>query len=222
MMARRSALARRSAKALLRAFVPPSLVAWSGPKARGSSSRRVALTFDDGPTTLTPDYLSVLSRFDAKATFFVVGELCARHPNLVNDVAKAGHELAGHGYTHRRFTELSPPELRDELESTQALLPDSRRRRPFVRPPHGAVSLSSTIACARAGFTVVLWSRDSGDWCTDRADDVVRTLDTGLEPGAIVLFHEGQDWTLHALPDILKNLRRAGHELCTVGELLGD
>jgi len=213
-------IARQGAKALLQTFVPPSLVAWSGPKERGSS-RRVALTFDDGPNELTPAYLSVLARYDAKATFFVVGELCARHPELVNDIARAGHELAGHGYTHRRFTELSPAELKDELERTQALLPESGRRRPFVRPPHGAVSLSSTIGCARAGFTIVLWSRDSGDWRTERADDVVRTFDTALEPGAIVLFHEGQDWTLDALPEILSSLRKAGHELCTVGDLLG-
>jgi len=213
-------IARQSAKALLQTFVPPSLVAWSGPKKRGSS-RRVALTFDDGPNELTHAYLSVLRRYDAKATFFVVGELCARHPELVNDIARAGHALAGHGYTHRRFTELSPAELRDELERTQALLPESGRRRPFVRPPHGAVSLSSTLGCARAGFTIVLWSHDSGDWRTERADDVVRTFDTALEPGAIVLFHEGQDWTLDALPEILRSLRKAGHELCTVGDLLG-
>jgi len=214
-------LARQGAKALLQTFVPPSLVAWSGPKMERSAPRRVALTFDDGPHALTRDYLSVLERYDAKATFFVVGECCARHPELVADVARAGHELAGHGYTHRRFTELSAAELREELERTQALLPESGRRRPFVRPPHGAVSLGSTIACARAGFTVVLWSRDSGDWCTERSDDVVRTFDTALEPGAIVLFHEGQGWTLDALPRILENLRKAGHELCTVGELLG-
>jgi peptidoglycan/xylan/chitin deacetylase (PgdA/CDA1 family) len=210
---------KNRAKALAQALVPPSVAVWNGRKRRGAS-RGVALTFDDGPTTLTRDYLSVLGRFDAKATFFVVGEQCVKHPELVHDVAKAGHELAGHGYTHRRFTELSAPELRDELERTRALLPESHRRRPLVRPPHGAVSLASTIACARAGFTLVLWSHDSGDWCTERSDDVVRSFDRALEPGAIVLFHEGQDWTLHALPEILGTLRKAGHELVTVGELL--
>jgi peptidoglycan/xylan/chitin deacetylase (PgdA/CDA1 family) len=209
----------KPAKALARALVPPSVAVWNGRKGR-RGARRVALTFDDGPATLTHDYLSVLGRFDARATFFVVGEQCVKHPELVSDIAKAGHELAGHGYTHRRFTELSAVELRDELERTRALLPESRGRRPFVRPPHGAVSLASTIACARAGFTLVLWSHDSGDWCTERPDDVVRSFDRALEPGAIVLFHEGQDWTLHALPEILGTLRKAGHELCTVRELL--
>lgn len=207
------------AKALARALVPPAVAVWNGSK-RSGASRGVALTFDDGPTTLTRDYLSVLGRFGAKATFFVVGAECEKHPELVKDVAKAGHELAGHGYTHRRFTELSAPELRDELERTRALLPEGRHRRPLVRPPHGAVSLGSTIACALAGFRLVLWSHDSGDWCTERSDDVVRSFDQALEPGAIVLFHEGQDWTLHALPEILGTLRKAGHELVTVGELL--
>lgn len=212
---------RRRAKALARALVPPSVAVWSGPKGR-EASRGVALTFDDGPTTLTHDYLTVLERFGARATFFVVGALCEKYPELVREVANAGHELAGHGYTHRRFPELSALELHDELERTRALLPESRHRRPLVRPPHGAVSLASTIACARAGFRLVLWSHDSGDWCTDRPDDVVRSFEEGLEPGAIVLFHEGQDWTLHALPEILGALRKAGHELCTVGELLDN
>ncbi len=211
-----------SARALVRALVPGSLVAFHGPRDRALGEKRVALTFDDGPTPLTRDYLDVLGRFGARATFFMVGKFCARSPHIVKEVAEAGHELAGHGYTHRRFTELSSTDLRDELERTRALLPADRRRRPLVRPPHGAVSLASTLACLRAGFRLVLWSRDSGDSRTERTGEIVRAFDRALEPGAIVLFHDGQNWTLHALPEILKNLRKAGHEFCTVGELLGD
>ncbi|HEX6276477.1 MAG TPA: polysaccharide deacetylase family protein [Polyangiaceae bacterium] len=214
-------LARQGGKALLRAIVPPDFIAWSGPKPRGTPRGRVALTFDDGPTELTRGYLSVLARYDVKATFFVVGELCARYPELVDAIARAGHELAGHGYTHRRFTELTRAELRGELERTQALLPKCGRRRPFVRPPHGALSLRSSLECARAGFRLVLWSRDSGDWREKRASDVARAFDTPPGAGDIVLCHDGQAWTLQALPAILENSRKAGHELCTVGELLG-
>lgn len=211
-----------SARALARALVPVSLVAFNGPRAQASGEKRVALTFDDGPTPLTRDYLDVLGRFGVRATFFMVGKFCARSPDLVREVAEAGHEVAGHGYTHRRFTELSSADLRDELERTRALLPGDGRRRPLVRPPHGAVSIASALACVRAGFRLVLWSRDSGDSRTQRTSEIVRRFDADLEPGAIVLFHDGQNWTLHALPEILKNLRKAGHEFCTVGELLGD
>ena len=187
--------------------------------------RPLALTFDDGPSELTQAYLEVLESFGARATFFVVGELCAAHPELVSAIAAGGHELSAHGYTHRRFPSLSRNELRQELTGTVSLLPRrSGRHRPFVRPPHGAMSLSSILTCANAGFTTVLWSHDSGDWCTTSADEVCAAFDDegALDPGAIVLLHEGQPWTLRALPRVLGKLKEAGHDLVTVGELLGD
>jgi peptidoglycan/xylan/chitin deacetylase (PgdA/CDA1 family) len=214
--------AKKGMKALCRALVPPVFAVWKGPGERAKRRRRVALTFDDGPTPLTNDYLDVLGRFGARATFFVVGELCEKHPELIDAVARGGHELAGHGYTHRRFTDLSRNELRNELSRTRALLPVQQARRALVRPPHGELSLGSAAVCASAGFTLVLWSRDSGDWCTEQACDVVHAFDEKLEPGSIVLLHEGQKWTLEALPEILATLERQGHELCTVGELLHD
>jgi peptidoglycan/xylan/chitin deacetylase (PgdA/CDA1 family) len=191
--------------------------------AAGLRRRPVALTFDDGPNELTRAYLEVLERFGARATFFVVGQLCAAHPELVSAIAAGGHELSAHGYTHRRFPSLSRTELRKELTGTTSLLPRHSSRRPLVRPPHGAVSLWSTLTCANAGFTTVLWSHDSGDWRTTRAEDVCAAFedDRALGPGAIVLLHEGQPWTLAALPTVLGKLSEAGHDLVTVGELLG-
>jgi peptidoglycan/xylan/chitin deacetylase (PgdA/CDA1 family) len=214
--------ARRSAKSLAEAVLPSSLIVWRGPEgpARG---RRIALTFDDGPNESTEDYLVVLRSFAAQATFFVVGEQCARHPELVARIAADGHQLAGHGYTHRRFPELGAAELRDELLRTAALLPKSVGSRPLVRPPHGALSIGSVLTCARAGFTTALWSHDSGDWCTQRPQDVVEAFrdDEASRPGAVVLLHEGQDWTMAALPEILRMLKETGHELVTMGALLG-
>ncbi len=221
------AVARRAARGLARAILPESLVTWqaAAPTAVGAAQRRrpIALTFDDGPDELTPDYLEVLARFGARATFFVVGERCAAHPELVSAMAAGGHELSVHGYTHCRFPGLSASELRKELNRTASLLPLRSGRRRLVRPPHGAVSVSSLFTCASAGFTTVLWSHDSGDWCTRNADDVCAAFEDerALRPGAIVLLHEGQPWTLHALPTVLGKLSEAGHDLVTVGDLLG-
>lgn len=215
---------KKSARALGEALLPASLVVWRQPRgaARPGERAQVAITFDDGPHELTRDYLAVLAEHRARATFFVVGDQCERYPELVQAIAEGGHELAGHGYTHRRFPLLSAEELRDELVRTRELLPRDPHRTALVRPPHGAVSLSSTLTSARAGFTTVLWSHDSGDWATHRAADVTRTFEReALPAGAIVLFHEGQSWTLEALPEILRILNEAGHELVTTGELLG-
>jgi peptidoglycan/xylan/chitin deacetylase (PgdA/CDA1 family) len=220
------AAGRRGAKTLAEAVLPESAIVWRGPEARGHGlhleSRRVALTFDDGPTELTRAYLSVLARFGAKATFFVVGELCVAHPELVSAIAAGGHELGGHGYTHRRFPTLPASVLRDEIVRTAALLPRNARGRALVRPPHGAVSLSSVLTCARASFTTALWSYDSGDWRTKRSGDVLKAFENeeASRPGAVVLLHEGQTWTMDALPAIVGGLTEAGHELVTMSEML--
>jgi len=214
--------ARRSARALAELCLPASVVVWRGARPLAGERSKIALTFDDGPEPLTLDYLEVLDRFRARATFFVVGELCARHPELVSAIAARGHELAGHGYRHRRFSELSPAALREELFETRRLLPGDRRRTSLVRPPHGAVSLTSTLTSLSAGFTTVLWSYDSCDAQASTALEVTRRFERdAVPPGAIVLLHEGQPWTLAALPRILETLNEAGHELVTLGELLG-
>ena len=211
---------RTLAKALARLLLPDSLVVWRGQQA-GSGPGKVALTFDDGPDSITPDYLAVLDTLGVRATFFVVGEQCRKQPGLVREMLGRGHELASHGYTHRPFPQLSSQELESELEQTRQLLPARPGGRALVRPPFGAVSARSLVTCARAGFTTVLWSLNSGDWCQHDADTVSRALtEQPVAAGEIVLLHEGQTWTINALPAIVGGLKRKGHELVTVSELL--
>jgi len=190
---------------------------------RGSGDdKRVALTFDDGPDEMTDAYLDILDKFGARATFFVLGKACATYQDAVARIAVCGHELAGHGFTHKSFTKLDAGALRDELERTSALLPRASTARPLVRPPHGATSLRSLMITARAGYTTVLWSRDSDDCRTQNAAEVAaRVAPASLTPGEIVLFHEGQSWTLEALPDILGKLAAEGWRTVSVGEMLG-
>jgi peptidoglycan-N-acetylglucosamine deacetylase len=208
---------RRRAKAVAEAVLPASIVVWRGQEP----GQRVALTFDDGPGPLTMDYLDALEGLNARATFFLVGEMCEKYPELVRAIADRGHELANHGYTHRPFPKLGGRELSSELARTQALLPSRRNGRALVRPPYGAVSPGSLLTCAREGFTTVMWSVNSGDWARHDAEDVARTFAaTSASSGDIVLLHEGQPWTMKALPTIVGELKKAGHELVTVSELL--
>jgi peptidoglycan/xylan/chitin deacetylase (PgdA/CDA1 family) len=188
---------------------------------RGAATgNRIALTFDDGPHEMTARYLDVLDRFGARATFFVIGEACvSRRADLLSIVAR-GHEVAGHGFTHTPFPKLDAEALRGELRRTAAALPPPVGR-PLLRPPQGATSLRSLAICAAHGYQTVMWSRDSDDCRTSSPDRLVERLaPEAVKPGDIVLLHEGQSWTLDALPRILSALTAAGWRTVTVGEIL--
>lgn len=187
---------------------------------RDPSHRRIALTFDDGPDTMSSRYLDVLSRLGVRATFFLVGESAARAPGLVREYVRRGHDVGAHGWSHESFAGMSRERLDDELARTAAALPPPRGRA-MVRPPRGSLSLASLYRLAAAGYTTVLWSVDSDDCRTTDAGLVERRLaPEHLAPGDVVLLHEQQPWTLDALPVVVHALRGAGWELVTVRELM--
>ncbi len=204
-------------------WVGPSIDRWM-PRSllvrRGASSRRaVALTFDDGPDGQTLEYLDLLDRLSVKATFFMIGQQGERRAAEMAEVARRGHELASHGYTHRALTHLSRREILDELSKTKAILPSPTR---LVRPPFGAISLRSFAHMLSCGYTTVLWSLDSDDCRTDRPESVIDRLHPSrIKPGEIILLHEGQKWTLEALPTVVQALKEDGYSLVTVSDLLG-
>lgn len=196
-------------------LAPRNVLVQRGP----ATGRRVALTFDDGPDELTTAYLDTLDRLAVRATFFLVGQMCLESPGGLREIVARGHEVASHGHTHKTFPRMTARELSAELAAVRELLPPPERRRPLLRPPHGAVSPASLLRCAAAGYTTVLWSLDSDD-CRTTSPEAVAARVAESTPGEIVLLHEGQQWTIDALPAIVGKLRGAGFDLVTVGEML--
>jgi peptidoglycan-N-acetylglucosamine deacetylase len=186
-----------------------------------STTKRVALTFDDGPDALTARYLEVLDDLGVPATFFVCGERAAKHPELVREYLRRGHQLAGHGYDHTRFTKLSRRELLEQCMRTDEAIGGQLSGKPWVRPPHGAVDATSLLALRAAGYVVALWSVDSHDY-TERDPGKLadRCSPKVVSAGDVLLFHEGQDWTLAALPQIVAGLHAAGLECVTMHDLV--
>jgi peptidoglycan/xylan/chitin deacetylase (PgdA/CDA1 family) len=200
-------------------LIPDEFMFLRGPGTR----RQVALTFDDGPHELTSEYLTVLDRAGVRATFFLVGRACTERPAAVEAIVRAGHEVAGHGFTHTEFPALRPDALRSELDRTAALLPPPRARRALVRPPRGVVTPRSLLACFRAGYTSAMWSFDTLDWSATRAGDVLARVEGHrFEPGEIILLHEGRAATLEALPRVIARLQADGFDLVSVGELMRE
>jgi len=183
-------------------------------------ARRVALTFDDGPDGLTERYLDTLDAMGVAATFFVLGERAVAQPDRIREYRRRGHQVAGHGYDHSRFTLLSRPQLLEQCARTEQAIGGQLTGRPWVRPPHGSIDAPSLVALRAAGYVVAMWSVDSCDYTErDPARLEARCAPSEVAPGDVLLFHEGQDWTLAALPRIVTALHDDGYELVTMHDL---
>lgn len=176
----------------------------------------VFLTFDDGPSPLTPVVLDALAAHGARASFFVLGEHVAGHEEVLRRTAAGGHTIGNHGWSHRRFTELSDEEIRAELERTADAVEQVTGARPRLwRPPHGD---TDPRVDAVAGEPV-LWDVDPLDWTGIPAAEIVATVLAGARDGAIVDLHDGRragPATVDALVELIPALQARGFELAAL------
>lgn len=181
-----------------------------------ASARTVYLTFDDGPSEYTPQVLRTLDRFDVRATFFMVGEQVAFHPQYAQRVARAGHRIGNHTWTHPRLSETPFGDELEQLRRTNRLIEALTGRAPtLMRPPFGDYDAETEAATARLGLSMIGWDASSADWnplVTSRqiVKWTLRDIDAG---GSVILMHDTHPATVAALPRIIRALRRRGHEL---------
>lgn len=157
--------------------------------AVATDERVAALTFDDGPhPEHTPRMLEVLARHRAMATFFMLGRNAAAHPEVVAQVAAAGHAIGNHTHDHVRMPETPRWERLRQLRACgRAVAPFGAR---LFRPPFGGQSWGSRFDVLLSGRQVIVWNVQVDDWnCDDRAVLAGR-LAGGLRPGAIILLHD--------------------------------
>ena len=183
----------------------------------------VALTFDDGPhPRWTERVLRVLERKKATATFFVVGYLVDRYPEIVERMRAAGMAVGNHTMNHpfRRPFGKQPRELiQAEIRAATAALAQQGIRPATFRPPGGSWSPKVVNAAREVDQRVVLWSVDSRDWAGRTAAQIARGVLAEVRPGSIILLHDGggdREPTLKALPRIITGLRRMDLKLVTL------
>lgn len=196
--------------------LPGGRMIWRGP----STARRVALTFDDGPDELTPRYLELLDRYGVAATFFVMGDLTEQRPGAIAEYLRRGHQVGSHGYDHQKFDKLSPREVIDQLARTAKAIGPVPQGRLWVRPPYGAMGPIDLATMLARGHVVAMWSVDSKDYDPGDADGIaLRCTPGAVGPGDVLLFHEGHETTLKALPAVIEGLLGDGYELVTMADL---
>jgi peptidoglycan/xylan/chitin deacetylase (PgdA/CDA1 family) len=198
---------------------------------RGSpATRRVALTFDDGPDRdWTPRVLDLLTGRGARASFFLVGERAVQAPDAVRRMVGDGHEVASHGWSHRSLWLCGPRRTAEEIDRAHATLAELAGREPrHFRPPWGMVNAAMFGALRRRGERCVFWSLQPEGLRPVAAEDQVRHVLRRAHSGAIVDLHDAEgprrapERLVQALPAMIDGLRAAGYELTTVAELLDD
>ncbi|GBD28538.1 Bifunctional xylanase/deacetylase [bacterium HR31] len=191
---------------------------------RGSPLRRaVALTFDDGPEPLyTPLLLDTLARLRLRATFFLVGRRVDQFPYFASAIARAGHELGNHSYSHRSLVRLPPEEVRRDLERAQQAVFRATGVRPRVfRPPGGRYDRTVVQVASQLGLLTVLWTDSPGDYEGLGSERLQTRLLSRVYSGAILLLHQGVGETVRVLPGVWQTLRRHGFSAGGVLDLLG-
>lgn len=181
---------------------------------------QVWLTFDDGPGPETPAIVETLNRHSFPATFFFIGEQLASYPQLEHLrelLQQGGHTVANHSTTHPSFLGLSQAETMGEIEVTQKRISRNFEglARSLFRPPFGYRTPTTLTTAKMAEVEVIGWNINSLDFLEGPAERVVGRVMERVQPGSIILFHdgrEGRNRTEQALPKILSRLKGEGYE----------
>ena len=202
--------------------VPPATPAVAPPPAAAVDCTKlkcVALTFDDGPGSLTGTLLDRLEAAGVVATFFVLGQNVRIHPDLVTRMVRSGMVVGNHTWDHRDMKRLSLDEARSEVDRTSAEIARvTGVSTTLLRPPYGSMSPQT----ATLGQAIILWDVDTEDWKNrDASITTTRALAT-VRPGSIILMHDIHASTIEAVPAIIAGLKARGFTLVTVPVLLGN
>jgi peptidoglycan/xylan/chitin deacetylase (PgdA/CDA1 family) len=204
---------------------------WTHLPPAARARQEIALTIDDGPDpVVTPQVLALLARYQIKATFFCIGDRAARYPTLCRDIVQQGHSVENHSQHHRHsFSLLGMGGFTREIQAAQTTLSGIIGQCPlFFRAPAGLRNPFLDPVLTRLGLHLASWSVRGFDTRVGNAQRVKAKLLAGLQPGAIILLHDGHaaltpagvPVILEVLPDLLDAATAAGLRCVTLRQAL--
>jgi peptidoglycan-N-acetylglucosamine deacetylase len=191
-------------------------VQWLGPVITSfqTNERELWLTIDDGPADDTAALLVLFERHGVKATFFVKGTLASERRDLVRSMIERGHSVANHSWSHPSgtFWCLLPRQIEMEVERCSRLLSEiAAPLRPWFRAPVGMKNPAVHPILSRHGLRLIGWSARGFDATMRDADGVLERLLPDIEPGAIVVLHQGREWSLSVIEKVIVDLQGRGY-----------
>ena len=187
--------------------------------AQADGDKLIALTFDDGPAGQnTVRLLDGLKERGVHCTFFYVGQMAERYPQLIKRAWEEGHEIASHTYSHPQMTKKTDAQIKQELQKTDAIL-DKAIGQDFsymLRPPYGDYNKRTLAA---SGTPCFFWSMDTYDWKSQNADSVYREFIKQARDGSIALLHDTHSTSVTAALRAIDTLRAQGYKFVTLSEM---
>ncbi len=184
--------------------VYPSLV-WDMPK-----QNTLYLTFDDGPVPgVTDKILQILASYEARATFFCIGDNVQKHPDLFHSVSTAGHAIGNHTFHHVNGWKTNTAEYVQEADDCDALTGSM-----LFRPPYGRISYQQ-IQELKKKYAIIMWDVLSGDFDLQLTpDQCAHNVTANASDGSIIVFHDSEkakERVLNALPKVLHYFKNKGY-----------
>lgn len=188
------------------------------PQSESPHEKKIALTFDDGPDPKTTiQILDTLKKYDAKATFFMLGSRVEYYPETAKAVKAAGHEIGNHSWNHPDLSKMPLPKALEEINRTTTIIQKVTGEKPTVfRPPYGAYTeqlSKQTIP------PITLWNVDTLDWKYRDANKLLEEVKKTTNDGSTVLMHDIHQSTADGLDSVMAYLQSQGYKFVPVSEL---
>jgi peptidoglycan/xylan/chitin deacetylase (PgdA/CDA1 family) len=187
-------------------------------ESENTSSKKIALTFDDGPH---PEYtiklLDGLKERNVKATFFIIGENAKNNPDVVKRIFEEGHTIGNHTFSHVQLNAISEEKAITEITDTNNIIKDITGELPkYIRPPYG---LYSDSLKRETNLIPVLWTIDPRDWSILNTQSIVKHVINCAKNEDIILLHDIFNTSVDAALIIIDELQKQGFEFVTIDEL---
>lgn len=210
-------------------FGQPSAVVYFGQVPRlvpiygvDTTEKQIAITFDSAwGADKTLGILDLLKKYDAKATFFLVGFWVDKYPDMVKAIHEQGIEIGTHSNTHPDFVNLSEEQMKLELTTSIDKIEDiTGSKVQLFRAPYGSYNNTMINLADNLNLKTIQWTIDTLDWKGLSGGDMVNRVMNKVNNGAIILCHNNSDNILEGLELILNRLTTSGYKFVSVGDLI--
>lgn len=177
----------------------------------------IALTFDDGPSKYTDSIIELLKKYDARATFFVIGNKVKLYQKTMLKMVRYGNEIGNHSYNHKWLTKVSDDELVNQINTTQNIIQETTGLVPkLFRPTYGSINQHLR---EKISLDIIMWTVDTSDWKTTNSKKIASYTLKTIKNNDIILMHDTHKQTYEALKIMLPKLKEQGYQFVTVSEL---